>query len=150
MALFKPYKIQSSQLNSLPKKEGQLIVTTDDKALYIDISNSQRIKVYSDELAKIDDLDGIAFSIVNELPTTNIDPNLIYLIESTNDSVTPAQSVTYNMIEVTAPSGYETAYTLTQNGIAIGTQINIPITLTTQDVQNMINTSITNVLEASY
>lgn len=54
MALFKPYKIQSSQLNSLPKKEGQLIITTDDKALYIDISNSQRIKVYSDELAKID------------------------------------------------------------------------------------------------
>lgn len=150
MALFKPYKIQSSQLNSLPKTEGQLIVTTDDKALYIDISNSQRIKVYSDELAKIDDLDGIAFSIVNELPTTNIDPNLIYLIESTNDSVTPAPGVTYNMIEVTAPSGYETAYALTQNGIAIGTQINIPITLTTQDVQNIINTSITNALEASY
>lgn len=45
MALFKPYKILSSQLNSLPITEGQFIVTTDDGSLYVDISNSTRLKV---------------------------------------------------------------------------------------------------------
>lgn len=42
MALFKPYKIQSSQLNSLPKKEGQFIITTDTKKIYLDINNTTR------------------------------------------------------------------------------------------------------------
>lgn len=97
MALFKPYKIQSSQLNSLPKKEGQLIVTTDDKALYIDISNSQRIKVYSDELARIDSLEGIEFAIVESLPTENINEDYIYLIESDSDEVTPSSNITYTI-----------------------------------------------------
>ena len=45
MALFKPYKILSSQLNSLPITEGQFIITTDDGSLYVDISNSTRLKV---------------------------------------------------------------------------------------------------------
>ena len=45
MALFKPYKILSSQLNSLPIIEGQFIVTTDDGSLYVDINNSTRLRV---------------------------------------------------------------------------------------------------------
>lgn len=42
MALFKPYKILSSQLSSLPIKEGQFIITTDTNKVYIDIDNSTR------------------------------------------------------------------------------------------------------------
>ena len=81
MALFKPYKIQSSQLNSLPITEGQLIVTTDDKAMYLDISSSSRIKIYADDIAKIDELEGLEFVVVEELPTGSaIDPHKIYLI----------------------------------------------------------------------
>lgn len=42
MALFKPYKILSNKLSSLPVKEGQLIVTTDTGDIYVDLSNSER------------------------------------------------------------------------------------------------------------
>ena len=42
MALFKPYRILHSQLNSLPIVEGQLIFVIDTKKIYLDI-NSQRI-----------------------------------------------------------------------------------------------------------
>jgi hypothetical protein len=51
MALFKPYKILSSDLNSLPINEGQIIVTTDDQSLYIDAANNQRIKIGTTDLA---------------------------------------------------------------------------------------------------
>jgi hypothetical protein len=72
MALFKPYKGLSSQLESLPIREGQFIITTDTNALYIDISNSSRIRLDQE------------FKIVNELPETNIDPNTVYLIKVGN------------------------------------------------------------------
>ena len=36
MAKFKPYKIQSSQLEDLPVVEGQFIATTDTQKLYLD------------------------------------------------------------------------------------------------------------------
>ena len=42
MALFKPYKILSNKLSSLPVKEGQLIITTDTGDIYVDLSNSER------------------------------------------------------------------------------------------------------------
>lgn len=42
MALFKPYRILHSQLNSLPIVEGQLIFVIDTKKIYLDV-NSQRI-----------------------------------------------------------------------------------------------------------
>ncbi len=48
MALFEPYKGLSTQLNSLPIKDGQLIVTTDTKNLYIDTSSSTRIRINDD------------------------------------------------------------------------------------------------------
>ena len=49
MALFKPYKILSSQLASLPIVEGQLIITTDTHEVYVDISGTERQKVGSGE-----------------------------------------------------------------------------------------------------
>lgn len=42
MALFKPYRILHSQLNSLPIVEGQLIFVIDTKKIYLDV-NSERI-----------------------------------------------------------------------------------------------------------
>lgn len=47
--LFKPYRVTSSQLNSLAIKEGQFIITTDTKMIYADISSSQRIQLGSAE-----------------------------------------------------------------------------------------------------
>lgn len=98
MALFKPYKIQSSQLNSLPITEGQLIVTTDDKAMYLDISSSSRIKIYADDIAKIDELEGLEFVVVEELPTGSaIDPHKIYLIANGG---TGTGGITYTLTKV--------------------------------------------------
>ena len=48
MALFKPYKITSDKLEDLAIKEGQLIVTTDTKKLYVDVSATERIEVTAD------------------------------------------------------------------------------------------------------
>lgn len=44
-AQVKFYKIQASQLASLPKKEGQIIFTSDNGKLYIDATNSSRIAI---------------------------------------------------------------------------------------------------------
>lgn len=53
MALFAPYKILSSKLNSLPIEEGQIIFTTDTKEIYIDIDNSTRTKLYTDSVKSV-------------------------------------------------------------------------------------------------
>ena len=45
MAIFKPYRVQSSQLDSLPKVEGQFIVVEDTQEMYFDKSTTQRIAV---------------------------------------------------------------------------------------------------------
>lgn len=45
MAKFKPYKIESSQLESLTKSEGQFIVTTDTQKVYLDETDSSRIEL---------------------------------------------------------------------------------------------------------
>lgn len=75
MALFKPYKILNSQLSSLPVKEGQLIITTDDKAIYLDITNSQRIKISDD----------VEYLITESLPEdADAKEDVIYLIEKGN------------------------------------------------------------------
>lgn len=62
MALFKPYKITSDKLEDLAIKEGQLIVTTDTKKLYVDVSGTERIEVTSD--AEIDLSDYVTTSIL--------------------------------------------------------------------------------------
>ena len=48
MALFKPYKITSDKLADLPVREGQIVITTDTKKLYVDVSATERIEVTSD------------------------------------------------------------------------------------------------------
>ena len=53
MALFKPFKIESSELESLPIREGQLIFVTDTQTLYIDTSASERVRVNDDALIKL-------------------------------------------------------------------------------------------------
>lgn len=45
MALFKPYKITSDKLEDLAIQEGQIIITTDTKKLYVDVSNTERIEI---------------------------------------------------------------------------------------------------------
>lgn len=62
MALFKPYKITSDKLEDLAIKEGQLIVTTDTKKLYVDVSATERIEVTSD--AEVDLSDYVTTSIL--------------------------------------------------------------------------------------
>lgn len=48
MALFKPYKITSDKLEDLTIQEGQIIITTDTKKLYVDTSATERIEVTSE------------------------------------------------------------------------------------------------------
>ena len=48
MALFKPYKITSDKLEDLAIQEGQIIITTDTKKLYVDVSATERIEVTAD------------------------------------------------------------------------------------------------------
>lgn len=45
MAQFKPYKLLKADLDSLPMAEGQLIITTDTKEIYLDTNASTRIKL---------------------------------------------------------------------------------------------------------
>ena len=50
MAIFKPYKIQSSQLEDLPVVEGQFIATTDTQKLYLDKDSVDRIELCDTDL----------------------------------------------------------------------------------------------------
>ena len=49
MALFKPVRTTSKKLNTVPKKEGQLIVCKDTKRVYLDTSATERIELYQSE-----------------------------------------------------------------------------------------------------
>lgn len=53
MALFKPYRVTSAQLNSLPIVEGQFIFVTDTKDLYFDVSTTDRLRLNADALTKL-------------------------------------------------------------------------------------------------
>lgn len=61
--IFKPYKILSTQLESLPIQAGQLIVTTDTHFIYIDISDTERIQIE----ANLDSLIPITTSEIDEI-----------------------------------------------------------------------------------
>jgi hypothetical protein len=52
MALFQPYKIDDSNLSSLPIKEGQYILTTGGKA-YFDNSDTSRIQLFPDAIKSL-------------------------------------------------------------------------------------------------
>ena len=53
MAKFKPYKILESQLDSLPIREGQFILTTDTKKLYSDTAANTRILLSQDAVTDL-------------------------------------------------------------------------------------------------
>ena len=63
MALFKPYKITSDKLADLPVREGQIVVTTDTKKLYVDVSATERIEVTSD--AEVDLTDYVTSTMLS-------------------------------------------------------------------------------------
>jgi len=74
MALFTPYKITSTQLDSLPIQEGQFIVTTDSKELYFDTASATRIKLYEgldDDITSIE----ADISSINNSAITSIQKN---------------------------------------------------------------------------
>ena len=48
MSLFNPCKLTSDKLSDFPIKDGQLIVTTDTKKLYVDVNPTTRIEVKGD------------------------------------------------------------------------------------------------------
>lgn len=53
MALFKPFKGDSSLLSSQPIHEGYCWLTTDDGKLYVDISNNMRIPLNAETASKV-------------------------------------------------------------------------------------------------
>ena len=63
MALFKPYKITSDKLADLPVREGQIVITTDTKKLYVDVSATERIEVTSD--AEVDLTDYVTTTMLS-------------------------------------------------------------------------------------
>ena len=66
MALFKPYKILSNKLSSLPVKEGQLIIITDTGDIYVDLSDSERKQLAVTDLSDYVTSSVLASSIAAE------------------------------------------------------------------------------------
>lgn len=73
MALFTPYKILSTKLNSLPIQEGQIIFTTDTREIYMDMTNTARIKLYADSVKSLT-IDGNSLVFTCETATEGIIP----------------------------------------------------------------------------
>lgn len=71
MAKFKPYKILESQLDSLPIKEGQFILTTDTKKLYSDTAAYTRILISPDAITDLS-VDGTTITYTHLDGTTGM------------------------------------------------------------------------------
>lgn len=63
MAIFKPYRVTSSQLNSLPIVDGQFIIVTDTNKVYVDLENNTR-KLLKEELTKEDVITALGYTPV--------------------------------------------------------------------------------------
>lgn len=61
MAKFKPYRVTSSQLNSLPIVDGQYIVVTDTNQVYVDLNNNTR-KLLKEELTNEDIIAALGYT----------------------------------------------------------------------------------------
>ena len=114
MALFRPYRITSDQLSSLTKAEGQLIVVSDTKSMYLDISDTERIRIGEDLYTK---LAGIATG-ATKVEASSTNGNI--KINGTETTVYTKPALTKS--EVTTALGYtpptsdtNTTYTLTQD-----------------------------------
>ena len=84
MAQFKPYKVLSTQLASLPIVEGQFILTTDTNELYFDKDSSNRIKLYNNYYTKEQLADVATTGSYNSLLHKPIIPS--YTSQLTNNS----------------------------------------------------------------
>ena len=73
--LFKPYKILQSALASTPIREGQFILCTDTKEIYLDKSDTERIKLDNN----IDDIKNEILDIKSNIG--NINTVLASLVE---------------------------------------------------------------------
>lgn len=110
MAKFKPYKLLSSKLSSLPIVEGQLVLATDTKKLYFDINSTTRVLVNSDAI--------VNFSVSGKTVTyTRADG-------TTGTFNTQDTNTTYSVV-TTEKDGLMSKNMLTKlNGIAAGAQVN--------------------------
>lgn len=71
MANFTPYKILSTQLDTLPISEGQFIIATDTQLCYLDISATERVLINEDSIAKIEE---VANDLTNYYTKTELTP----------------------------------------------------------------------------
>ena len=76
--LFKPYKILKSALASTPIREGQFILCIDAKEIYLDKSDTERIKLDNN----IDDIKNEILDIKSDIG--NINTILASLVEVNN------------------------------------------------------------------
>lgn len=68
MAQFKPFKVSSSQLDSLPIVDGQFIIVSDTNQVYCDVSPTERILLIEEEIKDyIDDSIGDMETILARL-----------------------------------------------------------------------------------
>ena len=110
MAKFKPYKLLSSKLSSLPIVEGQLVLATDTKKLYFDIDSKTRILVNSDAV--------VGFTVSGKTVTYTKANG------TTGTFDTQDTNTTYSVV-TTEKDGLMSKDMLTKlNGIAAGAQVN--------------------------
>lgn len=111
MAQFKPYKLLKADLGSLPMAEGQLIITTDTKEIYLDTNTSTRIKLN-------DQPDVVTYELSKNGST-------ITLTGSNGQSTMVTDSDTTYSVVTTSANGLMSKEMLTKlNGIEAGAQKN--------------------------
>lgn len=86
MAMFKPYKILSSQLSSLPIKEGQFIITTDTAEMYVDVSASSRIKINESSEEEV---------LIYEMPSGTSDINIAFWQQIADNCIAGKNSIIF-------------------------------------------------------
>lgn len=111
MAQFKPYKLLKADLGSLPMAEGQLIITTDTKEIYLDTNASTRIKLN-------DQPDVVTYELSKN-------GSIITLTGSNGQSTMVTDSDTTYSVVTTSANGLMSKEMLTKlNGIEAGAQKN--------------------------
>lgn len=79
--IFKPYKVLSSKLSSLPIKAGQFIITTDTNLIYVDVDNSTRKCFTPTKLSELTNDAGFLENFTESDPTV---PTHVKNIKSTD------------------------------------------------------------------
>jgi hypothetical protein len=87
MAIFKPYKIKSSQIDNLPVKEGQIIFTTDTKEIYLDNMDNERILFNEEEIGEVN---GNGFLYINNAAKGNA---IVLKIKGKTDFLYPSDNL---------------------------------------------------------